>query len=265
MAEHPGTITIGDWSQDGHNGYTCFDYTASHPVEAQRDAYHHSVAATGIRFHERGRDDPNVVCAAHDDDVVTGYHLEVLRRCAKVDGTEFGDDGPNGFIPSREKFARMILWFIGLSLPGFQHGALRCSDERHGRWARGGGGGIPIPPNPLNGWWNDNLNLQFGYGLFDNSRMLRPEPARDRSDRYRDRPFFNLTTRTARFAGRIIRDLDHEVRLTDEQDRFLVDWDKKQPPLEDFLAAARGRIVRAGPRYFFAEARDATLFKLTFA
>lgn len=267
MADHPGTITIGDWSQDGHNSYTCYDYTASHPVEEQQTAYYRSVETTGIRFHDGVSDDPNVVCAEYNDDVITGYHLEILRRYAKVDGTEFGDDGPDGFIPSREKFARMILWFIGQSLPGFRCEPLRCSDHLYGRWARRNTEESVLPPHPLNGWWNEGLNRQFGYGLFDNIRYShygRERPS-DRSDRYRDRPFFNLTSQSARFAGRIVCDFDHEVRLTAEQDGVLVRWNEEQKPLVEFLSNARGRIVRAGPRYFFTDERDAVLFKLLFA
>lgn len=174
-------ITIGDWSEDGHNRYRVFQYFATHPVIEQQQGYYASVERTGIRFHGHSIGDPHEVCVEYQDGLINAFHIEMLRRYAQIDCSRAGDCGPSGFYPEPDEFAKFVLWFVGITIPGFEYERLKevntKSRDSEGhmsntQWLTDHGDQV------LNGWWCDKLNHQFGYGVFENRSYLRDSPPR---------------------------------------------------------------------------------------
>jgi hypothetical protein len=208
-------ITIGDWSEDGHNHYTVFAYQANKPRVDQQAAYLRSVKKTGIRFsHENAINDPHMVCSEYKDSLVTSYQMELLRRHAQVDRTHMIANGRNGFYPSEKELADMILWFIGVSLPGFEYSGLRPikialwdSEEKYnnaGPWIDTNGSAH------LNGWWNKNgkMNCQFGYGLYEGNKFTDTP----RLSTWDGNGLLLLKKKAANY-GLVIYDYGHEWKL----------------------------------------------------
>src|SRR5574343_816767 len=251
MRDDVFTVTLGDWSLDGHQKYCGFDYQASHTIEEQQNAYHQSVTKTGLFFQPGKSNDPNGICNTYQKNTITGYHIEILRRYAKIDCTEFGDDGPNGFTPSHKKFAQFFLWFIGLSLPGFEHTNLITRNFMTDKKEDSN--------KFVNGWWS-NLNITIGYGLWDNYHIIN-SAYRDLSHQHTSKKFLNVKYPFSVYSGRVICGLDYDIMVPAQTDNII--FDEYESPencksdfLKDFLNTANGRVVRAGNRYFFEDELD---------
>ena len=165
-------ITIGDWSEDGHNHYDVFSYQASHPIPEQQKAYLKSVKKTGVAFDHTNANGPYAMCVEWKSNVISPFHIELLRRHAGIDQSKAGDCGPGGFFATPEDMPPLILWFIGVSIPGFQFEDIRQIKVKEkvvekgevpyyspSAWLERSQGKI------LNGWWG-KLNHQFGYGCY---------------------------------------------------------------------------------------------------
>lgn len=279
-----GTITIGDQYGDGHSKYECFDYTANYSLNDQIDAYHRSVKLTGLHLcfdydelNENPYKDPNMVCGEVDDCYLSGYHIEILRRYGRFDCSELGDIGPETCCIDATYFAKLVLWFIGLSLDGFKHSPLISSSSKYGNWARIKED-FRAPKHTLNGW-KSKLGL-FGYGVFsgvhvENSRYKRI-PTRSFEDD--GTKFHRIVRNNARYYGGNISAFDFELRYASDVFRLIQPrlFTKRlvangklfetwcTPEFEAFLQSTRGRIIQAGSRFFFEHETDSLMFKLRF-
>ena len=143
-------MPIGDWSADGHGRCEEVDFISNYDVHALRDAYKKSVVSIGISFDsDTNRGIARQICTNYEQAEVPA---EVMKQLAALGYNVPKDiltkDGSGLYHP--EEFCKLILWFIGISMP----------DDW--KWE------IKKQPKKvyLNGWWNDELNVQFGYGLF---------------------------------------------------------------------------------------------------
>ena len=151
-------LTIGDWSQDGHNEFEIFVYEVNKSVEEIRQAYKDSCKKTGVQFNhnvnytglvERSYEK---ICTEYEDDKIREDAIEILKNfdfdLSKYCNEDFGFDDV-------EQFCELILNFIKLSLLDltWEEAAFKKSELK--------------TIEPINGWWNTSLNVQFGYGLFD--------------------------------------------------------------------------------------------------
>lgn len=164
--DHKFKVVIGDWSDDGHGKSDKFVFKGNYPVETLRQAYKDSCKLTGVQFNHNqdytgieidknlpyqmrwGEEDKRRVCTEYGNNFIDMFAYNILK--------EFGLDveGCDEEIDI-ERFVEILLSFIKLSLPDFQYeeAPYKRSELKE------------IPP--LNGYWNKDLNVQFGYGLYD--------------------------------------------------------------------------------------------------
>ena len=149
-------LVLGDWSKDGHNQSDKILLETNHPVEKLQQAYKDSCKLTGISFNIN--EDYTGLNRhweiAEQYQIATGYESYSLTpECfAALDkfgfSKHFKVTSPDKFeLP--EQFTNLWLWFVKLSLPDLE--ATIVEDNT-----------IPC----INGYWNKNLNVSFGYGLY---------------------------------------------------------------------------------------------------
>lgn len=157
--KHKFKISIGDWSEDGHNQYEEFVYSSNYPVDKLRQAYKDSCKLTGLQFNHNEnytglKDHSNYgtkrhICTEYQDDSISSLAKKILNEHG-IDTHDFEQDA------CADNFVNLILDFIALSMPkdfDYQEEAFKKSELKK--------------IDPLNGWWNPQLNVQFGYGIFD--------------------------------------------------------------------------------------------------
>lgn len=149
-------LVIGDWSSDGHSKSEKILVEVNYNVKTVQDAYKKSCKLTGISFN-------------HNDDFTgKNYNYREARRyhiaSEYEQGMELSEEVMEILDEHQIDYQRILeywdgdvkgfveLWFefTRLSLPGLQWKFPDVKDE------------IPC----INGYWNDNLNVQFGYGLY---------------------------------------------------------------------------------------------------
>ncbi len=143
--QHKFYITIGDWSDDGHGKTDQFLYESNYEVGELQKAYKKSCKKTGVKLHEVARDyeDGSVSPAIAKKLLKLGLDENLIRG---DEDDEYWEDNEYPLIP--EAMAKMIVWFIGLSMPE----DFKCSPPDNSI------------PN-FNGFWGE-LNVNFGYGLY---------------------------------------------------------------------------------------------------
>ena len=159
-------IPVGDWSDDGHGKCKDIIIESNLPMEALQQGYKDSCKLTGLSFnHNQDYTGLNLKWdhpEYKDRHIATEYQSSTISRLAEKILLEHGIDVWEGFddaefdpedlapIDDTSHFVELLMAFIELSVPGLEYSIVKQED-------------IPA----LNGYWNDNLNVQFGYGLFD--------------------------------------------------------------------------------------------------
>jgi hypothetical protein len=154
-------ITIGDWSEDedGHNQYEEFVFDSNKSVTKIQDAYKQSCKTTGLQFNHN---ENYSGLKEHDDyetdrHICTEYEESYLSETAVNILEEHGVNprvDENNYIDVND-FCELVIDFIKISLPDLtlEEASFKKSELR------------TIPA--VNGWWNNTLNIQIGYGLFE--------------------------------------------------------------------------------------------------
>lgn len=154
-------LTLGDWSDDGHGKTDTIIYLSNKSVEEIRKAYKASCKKTKIRLdHETAiginaadfeTAQKHSVASEYEDGDLTKFHIDTLTPFGfSVDKVfkgleyEIDDDGSTYLYP--DTMAALFVWFVKLSLPD---------------WAP-----EEIEIEPINGYWNKQLNIGIGYGLY---------------------------------------------------------------------------------------------------
>ena len=171
MSQIKVKLTIGDWSQDGHNQYDEFVYSSNKTVQEIQQAYKNSCKLTGLSFnHSEDYTGLNLTWdhpERNDRQIAVEYESYTISKLAESILLTHGIDVWEGYedaydkkedmapIDGEEHFITILLDFIKLSLPdlileesSFKKSELRTMDA-------------------INGWWNTELNHQFGYGLYE--------------------------------------------------------------------------------------------------
>lgn len=158
-------IPVGDWSGDGHGRSKDIIIGSNTPVEVLQQGYKDSCKLTGLQFNENEDytglglkwDHPEF----GDRRIAVEYQSSTVSKLAEKVLLEHGIDVWEGFdmneftpddmvyIDGPTHFVQILLRFIKLSVPEFEYTIMEKDT-------------IPT----LNGYWND-MNVQFGYGLFD--------------------------------------------------------------------------------------------------
>lgn len=157
-------LVLGDWSEDGHGilKEVLIECNCNDVVDIQ-NAYKASCKKLGVQFNDdkdyTGRNlpygDPHFIWTEYGDSNMSVVAYDILNKAGCFDGIDIeeNDDG-RYYIESiegcvLEEHAKVIMNFISLSMPDdFSYQIIKKN--------------YPC----INGYWNDNLNVQFGYGLF---------------------------------------------------------------------------------------------------
>lgn len=143
-------VVIGDWSGDGHDYYDEIVFKVNKDISTLRQGYKDSCKKTGVQFNINedytglGKDAAHI-CTEYIDCLVPKYVRDILKEF-----DIYPEKGPL----EPDYFAELILEFIRLSVPDleWEESSFKRSELKN--------------ITPLNGWWNAELNVQFGYGLY---------------------------------------------------------------------------------------------------
>lgn len=159
-------LVLGDWSDDGHGKYEKVLLQSNVSVEEIQTAYKNSCKLTGVSFNHnddytgknRNWEDLKKyqICTGYDDAELTQEVFDALAKfgLTKEILTSFDTEGIMGgdeYYLYKESYTNLWIWFVKLSLP--KDTVLEKVSEKNE---------IPV----INGYWNKNLNVQFGYGLY---------------------------------------------------------------------------------------------------
>ena len=152
-------LTLGDWSGDGHEEYQEFLFECNYDVHKIRQAYKNSCKKLGITFNN-GKDytKSNIrfnserrIWTNYEDAAISEDSFDILNEAGCFNDIDYYEEDEEYFIDDNKECAKLIMNFIALSMPDdFEYKPVEN-----------------IKYEAINGWWNDELNEQFGYGLFD--------------------------------------------------------------------------------------------------
>jgi len=149
--EYKMYLNIGDWSNDGHNQSDKILMSANYPVNIVQQAYKDACKLTGIgfddddaKYHEREWEEAKKyqICVDYEEPELTEECQEILKKFG-IDITPYLED-----YCDFDNFVKLWCDFTKLGLPDLQISTVK--DEI---------------PN-INGFWDKNLNVGFGYGLY---------------------------------------------------------------------------------------------------
>lgn len=149
-------LTLGDWSDDGHGKYDKILVETNQPIDKIRQAYKDSCKLTTVSFNHNEdftgvkRDYLEVkkyrICSEYDNNSIPKESVEILSKYEGFSDLDFEDYKDELFVG--ESFVKFWFWFVKLSLPELEYAEI---NEK-------------IPS--INGYWDKDLNVQFGYGLY---------------------------------------------------------------------------------------------------
>ena len=165
---HKMYLVLGDWSDDGHGKYDKVLMECNVPVKRVQDAYKKACKLTGVSFNNtdvftgQKRDyktarDYRIACE-YDNSSIPGPAKEVLIKHGLTAelfkdfecGEDFNTEDNTPFYLCRDGYIALWCWFIRLADPEIELKVAKATDA------------IPV----INAYWNDNLNVQFGYGPY---------------------------------------------------------------------------------------------------
>lgn len=161
-------LVLGDWSDDGHGKHDRILLESNVSVKDIQDAYKASCKLTGVSFNHnedftetdrpwQEADKYRIACEYENAqlskfvfDILAKHGLtkEMIKEWEPSGYDELDEDGIGLCV---ENFIELWIWFVKLSLP--KTAIIKVVEEKDE---------IPV----INGYWNDNLNVQFGYGLY---------------------------------------------------------------------------------------------------
>lgn len=156
-------LVLGDWSEDGHGilKEVLIECNCNDVTDIQ-NAYKASCKKLGVQFNDdkdyTGKNlpygDPHFIWTEYGDSNMSVVAYDILNNAGCFDGIDIeeNDDGRyyiDSIESGLEEHAKVIMNFISLSMPDdFTYQIIKKN--------------YPC----INGYWNENLNVQFGYGLF---------------------------------------------------------------------------------------------------
>lgn len=162
-------LVLGDWSDDGHGKYDKLLLESNVDVATIQNAYKASCKLTGVSFdHDEDYTERNRDWKYREEyQIATNYERSGIPNKALVELLKFGfkenflDKYDFPELPKvlesgddlhyDDLFTELWIWFVKLSLP--ENTILNKVEKKDE---------IPV----INGYWNKNLNVGFGYGLY---------------------------------------------------------------------------------------------------
>ena len=157
MLEHKMYMVFGDWSNDGHGKSKKILIETNIPVVDMQNAYKDSCKKLGISFNHNDdftgieRDWKEKlkyhICTEYEEYTLSNEVISILKEnnCPLVTQLVENDN----MVESIEVLLELLMWFIQQSLPNLKWKQVEDN--------------IPV----FNGYWDGNLNVQIGYGMFN--------------------------------------------------------------------------------------------------
>lgn len=164
-------IVLGDWSNDGHSRSEKYLIKMNKTKKEMQDAYKASCKTLGISFNhnddftgvQRSYSERKKyqICAEYEDCTISKETLEILIAAGAPLADIFDEDALKwamldsdaeeyeSLFVNEDTFVSLLMWFISYSLEGFKWETTNDTVE------------------VFNGYWDANLNVQLGYGLYD--------------------------------------------------------------------------------------------------
>ncbi len=151
-------LVLGDWSEDGHSMSKDILFDCNYDVHAIRQAYKDSCKKLGIIFNcnrdytglNLGYKSERRLWTEYEESGISKATLGILNNANCLDGIEYYEEDGSYYIDDYKDCAKLIMNFIAVSMP--QDFTYKLVQEPK--------------IEPINGLWNDELNVTFGYGLF---------------------------------------------------------------------------------------------------
>ena len=151
-------LTLGDYSGDGHEQSEEFLYDCNYDVHKIRQAYKDSCKKLGIAFNN-GEDytglhlrynDERKIWIKYGNKAISKTAFNILNEAGCFNDIDYYEVDEEYFVDDTEDCAKLIMNFIALSMPNdFEYKHVQETKYE-----------------TINGWWNNELNEEFGYGLF---------------------------------------------------------------------------------------------------
>ena len=139
-------LVLGDWSDDGHGKSESIHIETNKTLSEVRQAYLKSCELTKLAFDEGSlHRNYHHIAVDYEDNILSEEIIEILKEFNYPFINELEDE--DNYIYT-DNYVRLWFWFIGLSLDDFQYEIIKDT--------------IPV----INGYWNKELNVSFGYGLY---------------------------------------------------------------------------------------------------
>lgn len=147
-------IVLGDWSDDGHGKTDKVLLEVNKTKVEMQNAYKNSCKTLGVSFNHNDDftgiepQNPNrLIAVEYDDSRIPLEAFNILKENGfDLDFINYSD---KDFIYIGEReFVELLMRFIRFSLPGFEWEYVKDETEY------------------FNGYWDSNLNIQLGYGLY---------------------------------------------------------------------------------------------------
>lgn len=158
-------LVLGDWSDDGHGKTDKVLLESTHFVHDVKQAYKDSCKLTGVAFHsDNPGEQPITIACDYEDPYIPKEAMEIFitkfgLTYDIVDEWDFSDlpyitrkefDKFKPLSLNEESIVNAWIWFVRLSHPEIEFKTVNTLNE------------IPY----INGYWDDTLNVQFGYGIY---------------------------------------------------------------------------------------------------
>jgi hypothetical protein len=144
-------LNIGDWSNDGHGVCVQEVFKVNFKLQDVQQAYKQSCKTTGLQFNHnedytggycKGYGSWRQLFTEYDGSTITGQAYEQLANfMPEVSELLFKDDEHYYC----EDFSSLWWGFVKISLPELTYEKVQIDN--------------------INGYWSNNLNVQFGYGV----------------------------------------------------------------------------------------------------
>ena len=151
-------LELGDWSEDGHKISESFLFDCNYDIHKIRQAYKDSCKKLGVTFNYNedytglglGYRSERLIWTEYQEASMSETAFEILDNAGCFEDIEYRKSDDGYYLNGSKDSARLIMKFISLSMP---------NDFRYKF--------VQEPQIESINSWNDELNQQFGYGLFD--------------------------------------------------------------------------------------------------
>lgn len=165
MATKLFKVPVGDWSKDGHNQCDTYYVETNYSAKEMRQAYKDTCKKIGLQMNHSDTDytglglkfrDSRCLLSEYEESSISEEAVEILLEHGfdfdRVDGERDKNDKLilQEVYFSSEGVFDLFMWFISYSMP---------SDFEYKQ--------VKLEAEPINGWWNKDLNEQIGYGVFE--------------------------------------------------------------------------------------------------